>query len=498
MSWKECTTDRAKKCLREEDKGYNHCTEKKDFGYNQCTEKRDNGYKNCCTWWPCSWACKAWVWVSNVVCVVWTWLSNLICVVWNWIKNIICVSWVYYSAAICLIPGIGKGITDFLDGALEIFLNAYGSIIIGFVDFITNPKESIETIISFFRGCPSVRATEMPPLQIIAHHGTPLELPENTIQSCLRAVDLGANALEIDICMTLDEHLILWHDWDPDNLISISRQTELAPGLAFKPDVPKIGSKWRKPTIDLTLDEFRQHFTYKDERDPVERIKYGISHGEIDLTIPTLDEFFSAAVKWETLRTVYIDVKMPATSALRYAGQMADKIHNLISSEEDVNFEVVLMVPDSLVLQVMKARAQENNYDLTFTWDVEFPPGIVLNPVKYSAINHATSSLFHNSVASVGRPTTLTIAPWKVYRRTIQYDIEQWNKVNSDPARFNAGIKINALVAWTINEPDEMKCLAQMGVSGIITDEIKKLIDIAEAVGRSGTNRGTPKEPAVH
>mgnify|MGYP001432923417 CR=1 FL=1 len=486
MSWKECTVDRSKKCAREEDKGHSECKEKRDYGYNKCTEERDNGYRDCCTWWPCSWACKAWVWVSHIVCVVWTWVSNIVCVVWTWIKHIVCVLWVYSSAVICIIPGIGKHITDFLDGALAIALGAIGSIIGGIVDFVTHPIESIKTIISLFTGCPSVRAAEMFPLQIIAHHGAAFELPENTIQSCRRAIALGATALEVDICMTSDEHLVLWHDWDPDSLISVARQTEVGGSdNAFSPDVPKVGSDWRKPTIDLTLDQFRQHFTYSDERDPVVRIKYEVEHGKIDLTIPTLDEFFKAAVTWEALRVVYLDIKMPATSALRYAGLMADKIHRLISNDKlKVDFKVVVMVPDSLVLQVMKARAQENDYNLVFTWDVEFPPGVVLNPIMYSAIDHATSSLFHNDVASVGRPVA-TLFPWKVYRRTIEHDIRQWNKVNSDPARFNAGVKIESLVAWTINETDEMKCLAQMGVSGIITDKIKDLVDVAREVGRT-------------
>ena len=383
-----------------------------------------------------------------------------------------------------MVPGIGKRITDFLDGLFQIGLLAVGSVIGGIVDFVSHPIESIGTIISLFQGCPSIRAAEMPKLQIIAHHGAPLELPENTIQSCRRAIQLGADALEIDICMTSDEQLVLWHDWDPDDLVSVARQAELAQtDNAFKPHVPKIGNEWRKPTIELTLDQFRQHFTYEDQRDPVTRIKWEIEHGKVDLTIPTLDEFFEEAVTWKSLRAVYLDIKMPATSAHRYAGQMTENIHKLIANERAPNFAVILMVPDSLVLQVMKARSLEKNYDLEFTWDVEFPPGIILNPRKYSAIEHATSSLSHNSVASVGRPVA-SLFPWKTYRRTIEYDIGQWNKVNSDPAGLNAGVKIDYLVTWTINEFEEMDCLAKMGVTGIITDKIKDLIDVAAANNR--------------
>jgi glycerophosphoryl diester phosphodiesterase len=481
MGWKECTSDRTKTCGREEDQGHNKCTENKDEGYNACTQTRDDGYRDCCSWWPCSWACKAWVWVSHIVCVVWTWVSNIVCVAWTWIKNIVCVVWVYGTAVICLIPFVGKLIIGFLDFALRLILDLIGSVVGGVVDFVTHPIASIGTIISLFKGCPSTKASQTGPLQIIAHHGSTLELPENTLDSCKRALDLGANALEVDVCVTADEELILWHDWDPDDLIALTRQTELAQtDNAFKPHVPLIGDQWRKPTIELTLAEMRDHFTYEDERDALAKVKWQIDHGDVDLKIPTLEEFFLSAARWRTLTVVYLDIKMPASSAERYGGILTDKIHAEVS---EIGFTVVVMVPDSVVLKVMKARSDEKKYNLNFTWDVEFPAGLILNPSSYSAIDHATTSLFHNSVASVGRPVA-SIFPWRVYRRTIDYDIGRWNRVNSDPSRFNAGVKINALVAWTINNKDEMQCLIKMGVTGIITDQIKDLVDAAKAAGR--------------
>jgi glycerophosphoryl diester phosphodiesterase len=44
------------------------------------------------------------------------------------------------------------------------------------------------------------------------------------------------------------------------------------------------------------------------------------------------------------------------------------------------------------------------------------------------------------------------------------------------------------LIAWTINDKDEMACLTQMGVSGIITDKIGDLISVAAANGRQQGN----------
>jgi hypothetical protein len=132
----------------------------------------------------------------------------------------------------------------------------------------------------------------------------------------------------------------------------------------------------------------------------------------------------------------------------------------------------------------MKAHAGVANYSAKFSWDVEFPAGIVLNPSKYSAIDHATFRRFHNPVASVGKPVA-TLFVWRIYRRTIQYDIGRWNIVNADPAAENAGVRIESLIAWTINDKEEMECLARMGVSGIITDKIADLVSAAKATGRT-------------
>jgi hypothetical protein len=162
---------------------------------------------------------------------------------------------------------------------------------------------------------------------------------------------------------------------------------------------------------------------------------------------------------------------------------MVDQIHTLVAGMPRGRFSVVVMVPDSVVLQAMKARADQLGYGLVFTWDVEFPAGVILNPLKYSAVDHATSSMFHNAAASVGRPVAALFL-WRVYRRTIEHDIAQRNKVNANPAAENAGVPIGSLVAWTINDRDEMECLARMGVSGIITDHIVDLIGVAASIGR--------------
>jgi hypothetical protein len=99
---KRTRDDGYNKCTQTADNGYNQCTQTRDDGYNECTQKRDDGYNQCCTWWPCSWACKAWVWVSNIVCVAWTWVSNIVCIAWTWVSNIVCIAWTWVSNIVCV------------------------------------------------------------------------------------------------------------------------------------------------------------------------------------------------------------------------------------------------------------------------------------------------------------------------------------------------------------------------------------------------------------
>ncbi len=47
---------------------------------------------------------------------------------------------------------------------------------------------------------------------LYAHRGAPKEVPENTIPSFLRAIKLGATAIETDAHLTSDGHVVLSHD----------------------------------------------------------------------------------------------------------------------------------------------------------------------------------------------------------------------------------------------------------------------------------------------
>jgi glycerophosphoryl diester phosphodiesterase len=51
--------------------------------------------------------------------------------------------------------------------------------------------------------------------ELIGHRGAPRERPENTLASFLRALDLGADAVELDVHATSDDVVVVHHDFIP-------------------------------------------------------------------------------------------------------------------------------------------------------------------------------------------------------------------------------------------------------------------------------------------
>ncbi|MGD2028219.1 MAG: glycerophosphodiester phosphodiesterase [Anaerolineales bacterium] len=51
----------------------------------------------------------------------------------------------------------------------------------------------------------------MPPFEIVAHRGVPNEYPENTLAAFERAIEMGADAIELDVRLTKDKIPVVYH-----------------------------------------------------------------------------------------------------------------------------------------------------------------------------------------------------------------------------------------------------------------------------------------------
>ena len=98
------------------------------------------------------------------------------------------------------------------------------------------------------------RRDEITRPQVVAHRGSSYEAAEHTLAAYVRALDEGAGALECDVRLTADGHLVCVHD-------RTLRRTAATAGLVSTMNLAELDeldfSSWKNPWSDLD-DEARE------------------------------------------------------------------------------------------------------------------------------------------------------------------------------------------------------------------------------------------------
>lgn len=310
-----------------------------------------------------------------------------------------------------------------------------------------------------FRFCPisKLKVDKENLFLVCGHRGSPVNEPENTIPSFDRALREGVNSLETDLCVTKDKEVILWHDWNPDELVALIRERGFEPEVAYKPDFPAPFSGLRNKTSELNLEEFRKHFNYikKDETEAV------YAH------IPTLSEFINWLKDKPQIKYVFLDIKVPKDEK-ELIIVILDKLNSLVE-EFNPTAKFIIETFYKEVLELAKQKFPDLNYSL----DVELPPGFIFLPRIHSTIKVATTN--KNNVAIIMRPRQITFASWVTFRRVIWYDVRRKKLLN----KKSESTKIDFLVGCTINNKKEMECLIKSGINGMQTDYPRRLTNLA-------------------
>jgi glycerophosphoryl diester phosphodiesterase len=295
---------------------------------------------------------------------------------------------------------------------------------------------------------------------IIGHRGSPAFEVENTLPSFQRAMEIdGATALELDICMSSDGQLVVWHDWDPDAPKAMAREKGLEPGGRYRPAPPEGG--FRRRLSRLTLDEIRANFGFI-EKESGRRVK---------VHILTYGEFLQWAVGCSKLELVFFDIKIPEDE-LEIIPRFMDEVERALERFKP-RFRYVFETGEPSVLMGMKRERPNYEYSL----DIEPPAGIVLFPEKYSCADAAICR--GNSYATANRPWASTLAPWATFRRIVQRDL----KVCLDHNKTNPERCLEAIVGYTINDEEEMECMIRSGIHGIQTDRPDLLRAVVDRLG---------------
>ncbi len=281
-------------------------------------------------------------------------------------------------------------------------------------------------------GCdPTSDGRGRPGFLVIGHHGSPNDSAENTIPSLAAAMRAGANAVEPDLCVTQDDVLVLWHDCDPDDPIALARESG-AEGFLYVPDVPPIGSSFRRPVNQLTLSELREHFGYSklgDARD---------SSAEI----PTLAEFLDWARGEARLKAAYLDLKLAPSEM----GHLTPLVSELSADDSLAHMRFVLLSTHTEVVASLEAERRRLDVD---------SPRVAYDSEEPGALDVTLSESLRDM--SIGLTPART---WSGLKQEV-----------AESVRARDAGHVDTVMVWTIDRETELAELLYYSVDGIITND---------------------------
>ena len=302
------------------------------------------------------------------------------------------------------------------------------------------------------------RVAKVEQLLVIGHRGDAAKEVENTIPSMQRAIAEGANAVEIDLSLTKDGVVVLWHDWDPDSAIALGRQTNIEPKQHAHPHVPKEGDAMRKPADELTLAELREHYGYV------------VDGRRAAVEIPTLDQFLDWAASESALAYVAFDMKIPKERAA-LTEPLFRKVLDALAARKPT-WKHVFLTPHEEVYE----RASAIVPDDALSFDVD-PGVVVLDTASCKDSSSARATRRGKGQASTVVPKGVAPEAWNTLQKLLSCDLTA-----RDASSPSVPKKV---IVSTIDDRDQLECVLDMGVDGIVTDDPGALRRITKERGRS-------------
>lgn len=287
-----------------------------------------------------------------------------------------------------------------------------------------------------FQGCKTSRQVSIPQnfpdFYQEGHRGARGLMPENTIAGMKKAIDEGANVIEVDVFTSKDQKVIVTHD------------AFINPAFSLTPDGKEIPEEDKK--------RYAVHqMNYEDIR------KFDIGtkgntafpqQGKMPACIPLLGELIDeveAYTSREELPKIIYNIELKTNKNY-------DRLYNA-APEELVD----------QVLAVVKSKKIDNRFYIQ-SFDVR-PLQYIHKKYSDIVVGYLVSGsdTFEQNIQQLGFVPHIYSPHYKLVTPEI---IDQCRQ---------GGCKI---VPWTVNTKEEMKGLIQMGVDGIITDYPNYLSEI--------------------
>lgn len=273
--------------------------------------------------------------------------------------------------------------------------------------------------------------------EIQGHRGARGVLPENTLAAFSAAIEAGANGIEMDLLMTQDDEIVIYHDF----IVNSKLCTYLD------------GSAIREPRLirEMTLLEVKEIDCGRVQNPLFPRQK-----SLPGTTIPTLKELFNfiQSSKQPNAKTVFLNLEIKADPIHRDYTPPLDKLAQ----------EIIRVVQES----GFESRIYYSSFDFDLLSEIrkidnKTPIGLIFD--KNSLMQHGV-----NPADWVGY---ILDAATNLQAKIISPNYKLLTPDNIQTMHAG-GLRI---MTWTINDIQRGRQLMEMGVDGIATDFPKEMIE---------------------
>jgi glycerophosphoryl diester phosphodiesterase len=266
---------------------------------------------------------------------------------------------------------------------------------------------------------------DYPEFMLQGHRGTRGLMPENTIPGMIKAVQDGANVLEMDLQFTADGAVVVAHDPFINRLYSLDSQGN---------EIPE--------------EDARKHIIYAMNYEDVRSFDVGSKEypsypkqGKLSTYIPKLSALIDSVEQFtrETqLNPIFynLEIKAGTQGDNLWHPDPKELVCKLMSVLKNANIENRYYISSFDIRQIKELRASYPEVPLAFLTADEHIP-------------------ISQHIKSIGFTPEIFSPYYKVVTRAMVLEARE------------LGIKI---VPWTVNEEEMMISLINMGVDGIITD----------------------------
>jgi glycerophosphoryl diester phosphodiesterase len=277
---------------------------------------------------------------------------------------------------------------------------------------------------------------------------------ENTLPAFDAALAAGADGIEVDLCVTKDGHVVLWHDENPNAPISIVRQKGLEPGFYAQPTAPVLGHALRKRVADLTLAQFRQAYGYRT------RDKTKIP-GD---AIPTSADLAAWAQKQPKLQRIILDTKLAKDATDAQVQAYADRLKEAFSAPGMAERCTIMTIHKNVIERLKPLLGDRFRY----TYDVEIV-GVVPDPRKVTGLGEGVA--MNNDTVSMGLPR-LGVNGMETFMQILYDRRGRWGVDRDKRPEF---------IAWTVNTEKDARDVIGAGVTDVmLTDNLPELLKVRE------------------